>query len=228
MRKQRVAAAMIAAAILAGILAYNYSVDQTAQRGLQFGTELEQIQDDIGQLQKKFYSDKTRWAEGELAKGDLLALYDKHLSKFEEMVSRYDNLDPPELFESSVALLRLSSVTQLDSDRHFVEWFRTGDESSLVRSDSLFQDAVEFELQGLVEFYSAKLGVVDYGEREQFEAPRDNVEGMVERVYGAMKGRCSDEFGDGPGGFDSLKAQSGWDACVQAAEEWRLEHLPQP
>jgi hypothetical protein len=36
---------------------------------------------------------------------------------------------------------------------------RTGDESFKVRSDSQYQQALEYEMIGLVEYYSAKTGI---------------------------------------------------------------------
>jgi hypothetical protein len=36
---------------------------------------------------------------------------------------------------------------------------KTGDESFKVRSDSQYQEALEYEMSGLVEYYSAKTGI---------------------------------------------------------------------
>ena len=101
-------------------MAYNYSVDQTKQKGLQFGIKLDQIQEDVNQLQTKFYSEKTRWEEEDISKEELLEFYDEHLEEFREIISRYDELTPPELFKSSVELLKISSETQLESDSQFI------------------------------------------------------------------------------------------------------------
>ena len=40
---------------------YNYSTDITKQKGLQFGNELSQIENNISDIQGKFYSEKTKW-----------------------------------------------------------------------------------------------------------------------------------------------------------------------
>ncbi len=54
----------IAIFIIGSIIAYNYSVDTTKQKGLQFGNELNQIEKDLSDLQGKFYSEKTNgWKE---------------------------------------------------------------------------------------------------------------------------------------------------------------------
>ncbi len=81
------------------------------------------------------------------------------MEEFEEIISQYDKLVPPETFQSAVDLLKLSSQTQLDSDMQYIEWMKTGDESFKVRSDSQYQQALEYEMSGLVEYYSAKTGI---------------------------------------------------------------------
>ena len=118
---QNIIIGIIVILIIGSIIAYNYSVEQTKQKGLQFGIELSQIQEDVNQLQIKFYSEKNRWEEGDISKEGLSEFYEKHLIKFKETISRYDELTPPELFKSSVELLKLSSESQLKSDSEFIE-----------------------------------------------------------------------------------------------------------
>jgi len=65
---QNLIIASIAILIVGSIAAYNYSAEQTKQKGLQFGIELEQIQEEVQELQIKFYSEKTRWNEGDISK----------------------------------------------------------------------------------------------------------------------------------------------------------------
>ncbi|MFB5607588.1 MAG: hypothetical protein ACE5RI_08460 [Candidatus Nitrosomaritimum yanchengensis] len=158
-KKQNITIAVIAIAIVAGIIFYNYSAEQTRQKGFVFGTELEKIQNDVKDLQTQFYSKKAQWEEGAISQEELFQFYEKHVEEFEKIILRYDSLVPPESFESAVDLLKLSSETQLDSDKQYIEWMRTGDDSYKVRSDSQYQQALEYEMNGLVEYYSAKTGV---------------------------------------------------------------------
>lgn len=158
-KKQNITIAVIAIAIVSGIIFYNYSAEQTRQKGFVFGTELEKIQNDVKDLQTQFYSKKAQWEEGSISKEELFQFYEKHVEEFEKIILRYDSLIPPESFESAVDLLKLSSETQLDSDRQYIEWMKTGDDSYKVRSDSQYQQALEYEMSGLVEYYSAKTGV---------------------------------------------------------------------
>jgi len=212
--------------IIGSIIAYNYSVEQTKQKGLQFGIELDQIQEDVNQLQIKFYSEKNRWEEGDISKEGLSEFYEKHLIKFQETISRYDELTPPELFKSSVELLKLSSESQLKSDTEFIEWIKTGDESAKVRSDTQIQEALEYEMLGLVEFYSAKTGVKNYEEPEKFQAPPVGLTQKVIQISENMKSQCDKEFKNELEEFDSDKLEIDWFNCINEAEEWKTEHMP--
>jgi len=223
---QNIIIASIAILIIGSIAAYNYSVEQTKQRGLQFGIGLEQIQEEVQELQKKFYSEKTRWDEEDISKEELLEYYEKHLKEFKGIISKYDELKPPELFKSSVELLKISSETQLESDSQFIEWIKTGDESAKVRSDIQFQEALEYEMLGLVEFYSAKTGVKNYEEGEKFQAPQSGLMQKVIQVTENMKSRCDEEFRNELDEFDSDKVEIDWFNCINEAEKWKIEHLP--
>ena len=158
-KKQNIIILGVAVSIIAGIVIYNYSAEQTRQKGFAFGNELEQIQTDVKELQTQFYSKKTQWEEGTITQEELFQHYEKHVEKFEKIILQYDSLIPPESFQSAVNLLKLSSQTQLDSDLQYIEWMKTGDESYKVRSDSQYQEALEYEMSGLVEYYSAKTGI---------------------------------------------------------------------
>ena len=158
-KKQNIIILVIAIAIITGIVSYNYSAEQTKQKGFQFGNELEQIQTDVKELQTLFYSKKTQLEEGEITERELFEHYEKHVIEFESIISQYDTLEAPESFQSAVDLLKLSSQTQLDSDIQYIEWMKTGDESFKIRSDSQYQQALEYEMTGLVEYYSAKTGI---------------------------------------------------------------------
>ena len=223
---QNITIVVIVGIIIGSIIAYNYSVDQTKQKGLQFGIELEQIQEEVTQLQIKFYSEKTRWEEGDITKEELLTFYDRHLKEFKEIISKYDNLTPPELFESSVELLKLSSETQLESDSQYIEWIKTGDDAAKTRSDTQIQESLEYEMLGLVEFYSAKTGVKNYDEPEKFDAPQSGLTQKVIQVSEDMKSKCDKEFRNESGEFDSDTIEIDWFNCVNEAERWKIEHLP--
>ena len=223
---QNIIIVSIVTLIIGGIIAYNYSADQTKQKGFQFGNELAQIQTDVTELQVKFYSEKAKWDEGDISKDELLQYYKEHLKEFEEIISRYDKLTPPELFESSVELFKISSETQLESDIEYINWITTGDESAKIRSDTQIQEAYEYENLGLAEFQSAKKGIKNYDEPEKFSAPQNGIKQKVIQISENMKKECDQEFKNESGEFDSEQIEVEWFNCFNQAEKWKKEHLP--
>ena len=216
----------IAIVLIGSIIVYNYSADITKQKGLQFGNELNQIESKLSDLQGKFYSEKTKWIEGDISKIELLEFYKIHVDNFKEIILMYDELTPPELFESSVALLKISAETQLDSDLQFIKWIKTGDEAAKIRSDALIQEAYEFQNLGLVEFQTAKMGIKHYVGGEKFEQPQGVSAQKVVQVSEKMKERCDGEFRNALGEFDSNEIEIEWFNCNNNAEEWKMDHLP--
>ena len=216
----------IAIIIIGAIIAYNYSVDTTKQKGLQFGNELSQIESSISDIQGKFYSEKTKWIEGDISKEKLLKFYEIHINNFRETISKYDGLTPPELFQSSVALLKISAETQLESDLQFIEWVKTGDESAKIRSDTLFQESYEYQNLGLVEFQTAKIGIKHYVGGEKFEEPQGVSPQKVVQVSEKMKEKCNEQFKNESGEFGSNEIEIEWFNCNNKAEEWKIDHLP--
>ena len=225
-RIQNIIVVVVVSLIIGSIGAYSYSTEQTKQKGLQFGKELEKIQNDVKELQTKFYSEKTKWDEGDISKDQLLGFYEVHVEEFEEIVLRYENLDSPELFKSAVELLKFSSQSQLESDKNYIEWIKTGDEAAKIRSDTQFQTALDYELSGLVEFYSAKTGVKNYEDPGEFAPPEKGLTQRVIQIHGSMIDACNNEFKDENGEFESDQQEIEWFNCINDANSWKDEHIP--
>jgi len=161
-KKQNIIIASIAIIIIiaiGSIASYRYSVDQTRQKGLQFGNELQQIQEEVKQLQTEFNSKIIQWKEGDLSQQELSEYSKTHIEKLQNVILKYDDLIPPKQFAPSVELFKLSTQTQLDSDKEFIEWIKTNDDSHKIRSDSLIQESFEYEMTALGEFNAAKVGL---------------------------------------------------------------------
>ena len=155
---QNITIGVIAAVIIGGIIGYNYYIDQIKVKGFNFGNELQQIQDDVTKLQNDFSSKTIQFEEGDLTKEEFLEFSNNHVSKMEKIIPRYDELIPPEPFLSSVELFKLSTESQLESDRQFIKWLETGDDSHMIRSDSLIQESFQYELAALSEYKAAQQG----------------------------------------------------------------------
>ncbi len=148
----------VAVIIILGVVGYNYVADQNKVKGNIFGNELQQIQDDLKKLQTEFDSKMIQLEEGDLTKEEFLEYSKNHVSELEKIVPRYSELLPPESFSTSVELFRLSTESQLESDREFIKWIETEDESHKVRSDSLIQEAFQYELAALAEYKAVQQG----------------------------------------------------------------------
>ena len=150
-------AVVVAAVLIVGITVfYSYSADQAKLRGYEFGNNLQVIQDDLKKLQAEFESKITMWKENELSTDEFLAYSQTHFEQMEALILLYDNLSTPDAFVSAVKLFKLSTQTQLESDKQLVEWIKTGDDSAKVRSDSLLQESFEYEMAALASYNLAK------------------------------------------------------------------------
>ena len=158
-KKQNIIIVSIAVIIIGAIGGYNYSADQTKQKGFRFGNELQQIQEEVKQSQTEFNSKVIQWKEGDLSQQGLEEYSKDHIEKLQNVILKYDDLIPPKQFEPSVELFKLSTQAQLDSDKEFIEWIKTGDDSHNIRSDSLIQESFEYEMTALGEFNAAKAGL---------------------------------------------------------------------
>jgi len=158
-KKQNIIIVSIAIIIVGAIAGYNYSYEQTRQKGLKFGNELLQIQEDVKQFQIEFHSKITQFEEGDLTQQELSEYSKAHIEKMQSVILKYDDLIPPKQFASSVELFKLSTQAQLDSDEELIKGIKTGDGSYNIRSDSLLQESFEYEMMALGEFNAAKAGL---------------------------------------------------------------------
>ena len=157
-KKQTTVYAAIAVGVIIVALSifFVYSSDQATERGKAFGKALEFIQDDLRKLTHSFDSKVSMFKQGNIGKDMFLEFAEKHEREMEKIILRYDNLQIPQSFVSSVELFKLSAETQLESDNYMIEWVMTGDEAAQIRSDSLLQQSLEYEMAALSKFKLAQ------------------------------------------------------------------------
>ena len=158
-KRQNIILGIIAIVAIGFVIAYYYSAEQTRIRGFTSGNNLQRIQDDLKKIQTDFQSEITIWEDGDISKDEFLGYSDMHISKMEELVSRYDALDPPEVFSSSVELFKLSTQSQLESDKEIIRWIQSGDMDAKIRSDSLMEESFGYEMAALAKFNAIKAGI---------------------------------------------------------------------
>ena len=141
------------------MITYYYTAEQTRIKGFTFGNNLQAIQEDLKKIQTDFQSETTVLEDGDISKDEFLKYSEAHISKMEELVSRYDALDPPEIFSSSVKLFKLSTQSQLESEKEIIRWIQSGDIDAKIRADSLMEESFGYEMAALAKFNDAKAGI---------------------------------------------------------------------
>lgn len=220
-KKQNIIFVAIAIMIIGAIIGYNYSAEQTKQNGLKFGIDLQNIQEDVKQNQIEFNSKITQWQEGDLTKEDLQEYSESHFQELEEIIQTYDELVPPELFSASVELFKLSTQSQLESDKEYIEWIKNEQEENRIRSDSLLQESFNYEMMALGEFNAAKTGIKGYDVSGKFEAPKSDFTEKVNKIWENMKEKCHSEYED----VKETTDQEELEKCLITADKWKEQHL---
>ena len=148
----------IVIALVGGVIGFNYYIDQVKIKGGIFSNQIEQIQEDLTKLQIDFETNVNIYEENDITKDEFLELAENHFTKMEELIQRYDELEPPEPFTTSVDLFKLSAESQLQRDKQITLWIETGDEAHSIRADDLHQESFQYELAALADFKEAQLG----------------------------------------------------------------------
>ena len=146
------AAISVGVMIIALSMFFVYSSDQAKERGKAFGKAIEFVQDDLRKQTHTFDSKVSMFTRGDISKDEFLDFAEKHENEMKKIILRYDNLQTPKMFVPAVDLFKLSAETQLESEKYTMEWIKTGDDASYIRSDSLWQQAVQYEQAALLEF----------------------------------------------------------------------------
>ncbi len=145
-------------AVIVIVILSSYYLEQSKLSGQNFGDQLALIQSDLKNKTDVFDKQVTMFKSGQITKDDMLNITDSHITDLQNILPRYDKLNPPETFGPSVQLFRLSTQTEIESDKYLREWIQTGDNSSLAKSDQLFQEAFQYEMNGLQSYGNAKKG----------------------------------------------------------------------
>jgi len=157
-KKQRIIWASITIIVVAAVIGYNYNIEQVKIKGGVFGNELKNIQEEVAKLQNEFSTNDVALEENDLTKQEFLEYSKEHFQDMEELISRYDDLEPPLNFDSAVELFKLSTETQLERDKQIALWIETGDEAYNIRADRLHQESFAYELSALAEYKEAQTG----------------------------------------------------------------------
>ena len=146
------AAISVGVIIIALSMFFVYSGDQAKERGKAFGKAMEFVQDDLRKQTHSFDSKVSMFKQENISKDEFLDFAEKHQNEMQKIILRYGNLQTPIVFVPAVELFKLSAETQFESEKYTTEWIKTGDDAAYIRSDSLWQQAVQYEQAALLEF----------------------------------------------------------------------------
>ena len=150
------------AAIAVGVIVigmsifFVYSSEQAKMRGQAFGKTIEFLQEDLRKQTHTFDSKVSMFKRGDISNNEFLEFGKNHENEMEKIILRYDNLQTPKPFMPSMELFKLSAETQLESDHYMIEWVRTGEDTAHIRSDSLLQQSIDYEMAALAKFKLAQ------------------------------------------------------------------------
>ena len=155
--KLRMHLAIIIGVIIVGIVIFvNYYLDQTKLSGQRFGDQLAQIQSDLKNETQNFDDYLTQYKNGQISKDQMLKITDDHILAVQNILPQYEKLKAPELFVPSLQLFKLSTETQIESDKALREWITTGNNASSAKSDQLLQQSFQYEMNALQSYENAK------------------------------------------------------------------------
>ncbi|MDA0756591.1 MAG: hypothetical protein O3C04_05535 [Crenarchaeota archaeon] len=157
--KSKFPSIIIGAVIIGIIVFYFYSAEQAKIRGFAFGNEIQSLQEEVQNEQERFISSIAKWNENTISDDEMIKIGEKHLDTFNELLNKYDQLQPPDTFSRSVKLLKLSLEYQIESHEHRLGWIKNGDKLELIRSQELTQLSFEAEQAGLKSFNDAKVEI---------------------------------------------------------------------
>lgn len=114
-----------------------------------FTNKLAQIQQDLKNETQSFDAYLTQYKNGQISKDQMLTITDAHILAVQNILPRYDQLQVPESFAHSLQLFRLSTETQIESDKTLREWIVTGNDTTSSKSDQLLQQSFQYEMDAL-------------------------------------------------------------------------------
>jgi hypothetical protein len=142
--------------VISLVIVLSYNLDQAKISGQRFGDNLAQIQSVLRDETANYDAKVSQYQKGNITKDAILQISDKHIIVLNDILSKYNALKIPETFVPSLELFKLSTQSQIESDKLLKDWIQTGDNSTKLRSDELLSRSFEYETRALDSFNNAK------------------------------------------------------------------------
>ena len=113
-------------------------------KNAEFKKSIDSIAFDSISLTQEYQGEEGKWGNNQYDNKTMIAIVDKYLPKYQELIDRAKALDTPERYTNAKDLLIKSMQAEKDSNEHFRNYLATGDAAEREKSDDLFNQAFAY------------------------------------------------------------------------------------
>ena len=106
-------------------------------------------------LTQSYQSEIGKWKSKQYDNATMVSITDKYLPKFQSLVDRAGQLQPPEKYAKSRDFSIQSFRSEIESYKHFRNFLTTGNGAEDIKSTQLLSDALRYESYAFAAFYAS-------------------------------------------------------------------------
>jgi hypothetical protein len=120
-----------------------------------FANSLESIVSETRLLSLDYDAQVQKWQRGELSNETMASITDTYLPRYQELISRTNDLQTPTGYENVTNLYSKSLESELESNTHLRNYLLTGNTTENQASQQSLSDAFRYEIESFNAFKSA-------------------------------------------------------------------------
>jgi hypothetical protein len=137
-------------------LTYQILAQSSTQNDAQsFATSFQGIVDETGLLSLDYDAQVQKWQRGELSNETMASITDTYLPRYQELISRTNDLQTPTGYENVTKIYSKSLESELESNTHLRNYLLTGNTTENQASQQSLSDAFRYEIESFNAFKSA-------------------------------------------------------------------------
>lgn len=133
--------------------------------------DINKIHDELQEFQSKFNHNISGWTNGDITSEEFLDFSSTHVANMENLILKSNQLQIPQEFVLGVELLKSSIQIQFESDKNYIKFIETGEQSYEEISNDLFQKAFLEESEGIARY---NLALEEYSHDEKSYSSTDS------------------------------------------------------
>jgi len=133
--------------------------------------DITKIHDELQEIQSKFNHNISGWTNGDITSEEFLDFSSTHVANMENLILKSNELQIPQEFVLGVELLKSSIQIQFESDKNYIKFIETGEQSYEEISNDLFQKAFLEESEGIARY---NLALEEYSHDEKSYSSTDS------------------------------------------------------